>query len=58
MTAATDSSTDTVYVIFQWFAFVVSTLTAIFVYSLDNTIVANIIPVRISHQPNLSFVHR
>ncbi|KAK4145925.1 major facilitator superfamily domain-containing protein [Dichotomopilus funicola] len=30
---------------FRWFAFVVSTLTAIFVYALDNTIVANIIPV-------------
>ncbi|KAL2018286.1 hypothetical protein VTK56DRAFT_990 [Thermocarpiscus australiensis] len=29
---------------FRWFAFVVSTLTAIFVYALDNTIVANIIP--------------
>ncbi|KAL2163199.1 hypothetical protein VTH06DRAFT_5255 [Thermothelomyces fergusii] len=30
---------------FRWFAFVVSTLTAIFVYSLDNTVVANIIPI-------------
>ncbi|AEO71679.1 uncharacterized protein THITE_2124388 [Thermothielavioides terrestris NRRL 8126] len=30
---------------FRWFAFVVSTLTAIFVYALDNTVVANIIPV-------------
>ncbi|KAL2194379.1 major facilitator superfamily domain-containing protein [Corynascus similis CBS 632.67] len=30
---------------FKWFAFVVSTLTAIFVYALDNTVVANIIPV-------------
>ena len=29
----------------QWFVFVISTLTAIFVYSLDNTIVANIAPV-------------
>lgn len=29
----------------RWAAFVISTLTAIFVYSLDNTIVANIIPV-------------
>ncbi|KAF4504955.1 hypothetical protein G6O67_006960 [Ophiocordyceps sinensis] len=28
----------------RWFLFVVSTLTSIFVYSLDNTIVANIIP--------------
>lgn len=29
----------------RWFLFVVSTLTSIFVYSLDNTIVANIIPI-------------
>ncbi|KAJ5462578.1 Major facilitator superfamily domaingeneral substrate transporter [Penicillium sp. IBT 31633x] len=29
----------------RWFIFLVSTLTAIFVYSLDNTIVANIAPV-------------
>ncbi|KAJ5892741.1 Major facilitator superfamily domain general substrate transporter [Penicillium tannophilum] len=29
---------------FKWFAFLFSTLTAIFVYSLDNTIVANIAP--------------
>ncbi|KAI1407925.1 major facilitator superfamily domain-containing protein [Hypoxylon sp. FL1857] len=30
---------------FRWVVFVFSSLTAIFVYSLDNTIVANIIPV-------------
>ncbi|KAL6711553.1 hypothetical protein ACN47E_004487 [Coniothyrium glycines] len=29
----------------RWFLFVVSTLTSIFVYSLDNTIVANITPI-------------
>ncbi|KAG2419140.1 hypothetical protein HFD88_002244 [Aspergillus terreus] len=29
---------------FRWFLFIVSTLTAIFVYALDNTIVANIVP--------------
>ncbi|KAI1374178.1 MFS general substrate transporter [Hypoxylon crocopeplum] len=28
----------------RWFLFVVSTLTSIFIYSLDNTIVANIVP--------------
>jgi hypothetical protein len=32
---------------FKWFLFVVSDLTAIFLYALDNTIVANIAPVRI-----------
>ncbi|KAH8689771.1 hypothetical protein GQ44DRAFT_600170, partial [Phaeosphaeriaceae sp. PMI808] len=32
----------------QWFLFVFSTLTSIFVYSLDNTIVANIIPNSLS----------
>lgn len=30
---------------FRWFLFITSTLTAIFVYALDNTIVANIVPV-------------
>ncbi|KAH6651429.1 hypothetical protein BKA67DRAFT_570924 [Truncatella angustata] len=30
---------------FRWFLFVTSTLIAIFVYSLNNTIVANLIPV-------------
>jgi hypothetical protein len=30
----------------QWFLFIISTLTSIFVYSLDNTIVADIVPVR------------
>ncbi|EFR04241.1 SGE1 [Nannizzia gypsea CBS 118893] len=29
---------------FKWFLFIVSTLTSIFVYALDNTIVANIVP--------------
>ncbi|KAJ6062454.1 uncharacterized protein N7446_006574 [Penicillium canescens] len=29
---------------FRWFLFISSTLTAIFVYALDNTIVANIVP--------------
>lgn len=29
----------------QWFLFVSSTLTSIFLYALDNTIVANIVPV-------------
>ncbi|KAI8932349.1 hypothetical protein NX059_010542 [Plenodomus lindquistii] len=33
---------------FKWFLFVSSTLTSIFVYSLDNTIVANIIPEMIN----------
>ncbi|KAL8701714.1 MAG: hypothetical protein Q9224_000376 [Gallowayella concinna] len=29
----------------KWFLFVISTLSAIFLYALDNTIVANIVPV-------------
>ena len=31
--------------ILQWFLFVSSTLTSIFLYALDNTIVSNIVPV-------------
>ncbi|KAJ5972566.1 Major facilitator superfamily domain general substrate transporter [Penicillium vulpinum] len=34
---------------FKWFIFLASTLTAIFVYSLDNTIVANIAPKIVNH---------
>jgi hypothetical protein len=34
----------------------VSTLTSIFVYSLDNTIVANIIPVRTSCEAAVSLI--
>lgn len=36
----------------QWFLFIISTLTSIFLYSLDNTIVADIVPVR-RHLKNL-----
>ena len=32
----------------QWFLFVGTTLTSIFLYALDNTIVANIVPVSLS----------
>lgn len=33
----------------QWFVFVASTLTAVFIYALDNTITADIVPVRCRH---------